>query len=301
MLDEIFQILIRSGSVLWELLPYILGGILLSEILKYTPWTSFVRRAVSRSPIVSIFIASIIGVISPLCTYGTIPLIIHLYRDKVPLAPLLTFLSASSLMNPQLFLITWGGLGIELALIRLAGVLIFTLLLGFAISFYKDKLFSKNKSIANKKIEEKPICKKDVKKFSIKSFLKDYYSTLEFIGYYIILGILLSVILDSLVPLSMIFELTRGNEWINIIAASLLGIPLYACGGAAIPVVQVLLENGISTGAVIGFLIVGPGTRILPILALRSFLSKRSLAWYVAILLLYSIILGLIINIFVGV
>jgi uncharacterized membrane protein YraQ (UPF0718 family) len=44
------------------------------------------------------------------------------------------------------------------------------------------------------------------------------------------------------------------------------------------------------------FLIVGPGTRIIPLLALGSFLSKKMLAYYVSALLLFSIVSGMLIN-----
>ena len=44
------------------------------------------------------------------------------------------------------------------------------------------------------------------------------------------------------------------------------------------------------------FLIVGPGTRITPLLALGRFLSKKMLAYYVIALLLFSIVSGMLIN-----
>jgi uncharacterized membrane protein YraQ (UPF0718 family) len=297
MFQVVTEVLVKSGYLLWSYLPYILIGILIAEILKYTPWANYVKKAVSGAPIVSILVASILGIISPLCTVGTIPLIIDLYRKKVPLAPLLTFLSASSLMNPQLFLMTWAGLGIELTLMRLGGVIMFTLLLGTLVLFVEKKVTVR---FTNKKFG-KTCDSKRITKFVWKDFVKSFYKNFEFIGFYIILGIVLSVLIETLIPLSSIFELTQGIEWINVIAASFLGIPLYACGGATIPVVNVLLENGISPGAAIGFLIVGPGTRIAPLLALGSFLSRRTLGYYVVILLLYSIVLGLIANGIMGI
>lgn len=300
MIQRVIEILVASGQLLWTYLPYILLGVLISEILKYTHWDKIIKKAVSRSPALSIVIASILGIVSPLCTIGTIPIVINLYRNKVSLSPLLTFLSASSLMNPQLFLITWAGLGIELALIRLIGVIIFTLLLGYIISLSEKKLL-RSKRIVNSKIKDKCDVNSKKQKFNLKTFTKSYYNNLEHIGFYIVLGILISVVFETFIPLSMIFEITKGIEWINVIAASFLGIPLYVCGGATIPLINVLLENGISAGAAIGFLIVGPGTRITALVALGSFLSKKTIGYYVVALLLYSIVLGLSINWFLGV
>jgi uncharacterized membrane protein YraQ (UPF0718 family) len=300
MLSEILFILQRSGYLLLEFLPYILAGILLAEILKYTPWTKFVQKAVSKSPKVSIIIASFIGIISPLCTYGTIPIVIDLYKNKVPLAPLLTFLSASALMNPQLFIITWGGLGLEFSLLRIFGVVIFTLILGFALIFIEKRYLRNSDKSINKKFTRQQSTEKNWKDFNLKEFSMSFYNTFVFIGFYILIGILISVIIETFVPLSQIFEMTEGVGWINVIAASILGIPLYACGGATIPLISVLLENGVSFGAAMGFLIVGPGTRITPLLALGSFLSKRTLVYYCFSLLIFSIFFGLLINSFLG-
>ena len=58
-------------------------GILLAGILKYTPWTRLVREAMSSTPVLSIMISSLFGVLSPLCTYGTIPIVIPLYREWI--------------------------------------------------------------------------------------------------------------------------------------------------------------------------------------------------------------------------
>jgi len=300
MISNIMFILVRSGYLFLEFLPYILVGILLAELLKYTPWAKYVQKAVSRSPKVSIIIASVIGIISPLCTYGTIPIVIDLYKNKVPLAPLLTFLSASSLMNPQLFLMTWGGLGLEFSLLRILGVVIFTLILGYALVFFEKKILKKTDETINKKFTLKQSTEKQWNDFNLKEFSLSLYNNFIFIGLYIIIGILLSVIVETFIPLSLIFEMTEGVGWVNVIAASILGIPLYACGGATIPLISVLLENGVSFGAAMGFLIVGPGTRITPLLALGSFLSKRTLLYYCCSLILFSILFGLLINRFFG-
>lgn len=300
MLYEISFILQRTGYLLLEFLPYILAGILLAEILKYTPWTKFVKKAVTRSPKISIILASLIGIASPLCTYGTIPIVIDLYKNKVPLAPLLTFLSASALMNPQLFIITWGGLGLEFSLLRITGVIIFTLILGFALIIIEKKYMKNSNEPINKKFTRQQSTEKKWEYFEIKEFSISFYNTFIFIGFYILIGILLSVVIETFIPLSQIFEMTKGVGWVNVIAASILGIPLYACGGATIPLISVLLENGVSFGAAMGFLIVGPGTRITPLLALGSFLSKRTLIYYCCSLLIFSIIFGILINIFLG-
>jgi uncharacterized membrane protein YraQ (UPF0718 family) len=290
---SVFQ---KSGAILLDLLPYIVLGVLLAEILKYTPWTRLVRKAMQNTPVLSILISSVIGMFSPLCTYGTIPIVIQLYRGGVSLAPLLTFLSASSLMNPQLFLITWGGLGTGFAFFRLVCALMFSLMLGAAVFFLEKRFLNTSEQAVNPRFTRTESTEKDIRSFQLTGFLRSSYSNLEFVGVYVVGGVVLSGLLEAFVPVASLLSSTNGSAWIDIIAMSVLGIPLYACGGAVIPLVDTLLESGLSVGAAMAFLIVGPGTRITPLLALGSFLSRRMLAYYVGALLVFSIVAGMLIN-----
>ena len=105
----------KAGHTLWQLVPYVVSGVILGEILKFTSWTKLIYRGISKSPLFSVVVAAIVGMVSPLCTYGTIPVVLQLFRVGIHISPLATFLATSSLMNPQLFIITWGGLGPELS------------------------------------------------------------------------------------------------------------------------------------------------------------------------------------------
>jgi uncharacterized membrane protein YraQ (UPF0718 family) len=286
----------KSWGLLLELLPYILLGVLLAEILKYTPWTRLVRDGMSSAPAVSILMSSLIGVLSPLTTYGTVPIIIQLYRGGVSLAPLLTFLSASSLMNPQLFIITWGGLGAVIAVFRLASILVFSLMLGGVVFYLENRILKISELTINQRFTRNENTKTDVRSFNIREFFQSAYRNLEFVGFYVVIGILLSALLETYIPISPILNTSNRSGFVDVLAMSVLGIPLYACGGAVIPLIETLLESGMSVGGAMAFLIVGPGTRITPLLALGSFLSRRMLVYYVAALMAFAMAAGMLIN-----
>ena len=79
------------------------------------------------------------GVISILCIYGTVPLVLMLQGKGFPLAPLVTFLIGSSSLNPQLFFITTGGINFEMALVRLGTVMLFSILAGLITIHIPEK------------------------------------------------------------------------------------------------------------------------------------------------------------------
>ena len=62
--------------------------------------------------------ASLMGALSPFCSCGVIPLIAALLASGVPLAPVMAFWLASPLMDPSMFLITTGVLGLQFAIAK---------------------------------------------------------------------------------------------------------------------------------------------------------------------------------------
>ena len=287
--NVLLLILRTSAGTTWRLAPYVVLGVLLSEGLRYTPAAALLGRICRQRPAVAVPLSAMLGIVSPLCTYGTVPLVLHLLRSGVPVAPLATFLSASSLMNPQLFLITWGGLGPKMAVARLVVVFGFGLLVGGALHVLPPHL------------SVQPLLQRDHREhgkhghpFKLKAFAVDSFRTLEFVGFYVLLGVLIGAAIEVLVPGRWIFLIFGTGGWVQILVAALFGLPLYACGGGTIPVVEALLGQGMAKGAALAFLIAGPATRIPPLMALATIVRPVLIVLYVIVLLAYSVVAGLL-------
>lgn len=291
LVNTAYLILRSAGQTLLDLLPYIVTGVIIGELLKSNRWSKYIYSIAKRSNFFSVILASLLGIVSPLCTYGTIPIIIGLFQNKVKLSILMTFLCTSSLMNPQLFVMTWGGISPEMALFRTGYVLIFGILVGFLVDLLPKSL------ILNKKIDiSTNKCKNsETKNQNIKSFIKKTWESLQFVGYYIVIGVILGSLIEIVIPgawLNYVFQL---NEYISVIAASLLGIPLYACGGGTIPLVNSLMVEGMSMGAALSFFLVGSATRVSPLMALAAILKPVAIGAYVALIVVFSVIAGILI------
>jgi len=278
-----------AGANTWQYLPYVVLGVLVSEGLRYTSVSPFLERGCRSHPMVAIPLSALLGIVSPLCTYGTVPVVLQLLRAGVPVAPLATFLSASSLMNPQLMVLTWGGLGPKMTLARLVTVLVFGIVLG-AITHILPTRFSVQPGIH----EEGEHCEKARPKLTLKGFARNSVKTLEYVGFYVVLGVLLSAIIEVLVPGQWIMAVFGGGGWYRILLAALLGVPLSACGGGVIPLVQGLMQQGMAPGAALAFLIAGPATRIPPLMALAAILRPVYVIGYVIFLIAYCVIAGLV-------
>ena len=244
----------------------------------------------------SLILATLTGAASPLCTYGTVPVLVQLLRHGVSPAPLLTFLVASSLMNPQLFILMLGGLGLEMALAQLLSVFILSLTVGTIAGRWPPlTLLNQRTLIANPTSNERvnPITDSV---FSWSRFLSQVVSLTESVGLYFVAGVLIAAAIQVFVPPAWVVRLLGKEHWYSVLVAGSLGVPFYACGGGAIPWIKVLLEEGMSRGAALAFFLAGPATRVTALAALATVLSRRALVLYVAFVLLGATGLGYFFN-----
>lgn len=81
--------------------------------------------------------------------------------------------------------------------------------------------------------------------------------------------------------------------------AATIGVPLYACGGGTIPLLQAWLYDGMSMGSAAAFMVTGPATKITNLGAVKIVLGVKRFVSYLAFVMLYSLIIGFVVNLVV--
>ena len=291
--DQILAVLQISGRTVVGLFPYVAVGIVLGEILRLVPWKRWISAGSTKFRLVSIVVCAVLGMISPLCTYGTVPLVLTFFQAGFPLPPLVTFLAVSSLMNPQLFLMTWFWIGPEMAVIRAGSVLVLGILLGLFLLRLPQKWIL-NPGIFLKHPDPSESGEDCPKKLRPREFLRNVWGSLQFVGFYVIIGILLGSVVEVFVPGRWLTALFKPGQTSSVLMAALLGVPLYPCGGGTIPLVRSMMLKGMSKGSALAFFIVGPATRVTPLMALATVLRPLFIALYIFSLIGYSIVAGIL-------
>lgn len=88
-----------------------------------------------------------------------------------------------------------------------------------------------------------------------------------------------------------------GNEAFAVLMAATIGVPLYACGGGTIPLLQAWLMDGMSLGSAAAFMITGPATKITNLGALKIVLGIKRFALYLVYVMMFSFLSGLVVNV----
>ena len=295
------DILRREFVYLWyyftiqleQILPYwILGMVLgsaVSVFLKDRIHGAFRSLNDKKLGILGIPIASALGIASPLCMYGTIPIAASFSKSGVKDDWLAAFMMSSVLLNPQLIIYS-AALGQTALIVRIVSCFLCGALAGLLIrAFYNKKAFFDFKGF------EEPVSH-DTDPNIFLRYLKNLWRNVRATGLYFLAGILLSTLFQRYVPQETMTALFGGSEAWGVLMAATIGVPLYACGGGTIPLLQQWLWDGMSMGGAAAFMITGPATKITNLGALKIVLGLKRFILYIVYVMLFALVTGLITN-----
>jgi uncharacterized membrane protein YraQ (UPF0718 family) len=236
-LSTLLLILVTAADAVLRLWPYVVGGILLAALLSRLRWRrSWSVPAWLPRPLV-MPLAAFLGVASPLPTLGIVPLVLQLGGRGLGASTSLAFLLASSLLNPQLFVLTVGALGISFALAQVGAVLVLSITLG--------SLFGNQLPLAESGAEPghpSPAAPRG----------PDLVSLAGHIGLYFLLGVTAGAALQVLLPQLGLLQWLGDRGWLSTPILGWLGAPFYTCGGSAVPLAGSLARAGLSQGTLLG-------------------------------------------------
>ncbi len=243
------------------------------------------------SSIIGITFASMLGVASPLCMYGTIPIAASFSKGGIRDEWLASFMMSSILLNPQLIIYS-AALGLKVLVIRIVTCFLCGIAAGLAIRFFfKEKNFFRFEEFGEPR-------SRDTDPNVVIRLLKNLFRNFKATGLYFLIGIILSAIFQRYVPQETVTLLFGGNEAWGVLMASTVGVPLYVCGGGTIPILKTWLASGMSLGSAAAFMITGPATKITNLGALKIVLGIKHFLLYWAFVIIYACLTGILINVF---
>ena len=299
-----FDILYREFVYLWyyfevqlrQILPYwalgIVIGSFVSVFCKDKIHSLFVSIQEKHLGIIGLIPASILGILSPLCMYGTIPIAASFSQKGMKDDYLAAFMMSSVLLNPQL-LIYSSALGRTAISIRFISCFLCGIAAGLLVRiFYKDKNFFNFKGFSERS-------SRDTDPNMFIRFLKNIGRNIKATGLWFLIGILLTALYQIHIPQEAFANLFVNNRGFGVLMAATIGVPLYVCGGGTIPLLQEWLASGMSMGAAASFMITGPSTKITNLSALKIVLGAKNFVLYIAFVIVFSLWTGFIVNIII--
>ncbi|MBO9406293.1 permease [Shimia sp. R9_1] len=293
---------IFTKNALLHTAPFILFAVFAIGYLKATGAENLLAKAFEGRETRMIFFAALLGGLSPFCSCEVIPFIAALLAVGAPLSAVMAFWLASPLMDPAMFAITSGTLGYEFAIAKALSAIGLGLLGGFGTMVLKST------PVFTDPLREKPQvggCCGVQKPFSGKPEWKFWQdadrrvtfreTTLEN-GLFLLKWLLLAYVIEAMmihyVPAEWIAGILGGEGFMPILLGALVGAPAYLNGYAAVPLVAGLVEQGMSNGAAMSFVIAGGVSCIPAAIAVWALVKPRVFAAYFGYAMLGALIAG---------
>ena len=234
--------------------------------------------------------ASLIGIASPLCMYGTIPIAASFSQKGMRDDYLAAFMMSSVLLNPQLLMYS-AALGSFALCVRLMSCFLCGTAAGLLVRFcFKGRGFFNFEGFSER-------ASRDTHPNPFIRLLKNIGRNIRATGPYFLLGILLSALFQRYVPSEAFADLFVNNRGFGLLMAATVGVPLYACGGGTIPLLQQWLASGMSMGSASAFMITGPATKITNLGALKIVLGIKHFIYYLLFVTAFALLSGFAVNI----
>ena len=296
-------VLNREGIYLWyyfsiqleQILPFWVLGMLIgsavSVFFKDGIHRSLARLSSADLGLGGVVLASALGIASPLCMYGTIPIAASFAKSGVREDWLAAFMMSSVLLNPQLIIYS-AALGTWPLLIRVASCFLCGIGAGLLVH-----LFYRQRNYFTFTVFSEPENHDTEPKLWLR-YLYNLGRNFKATGWYFFLGLVLAALFQRYVAAGMVQGLFGGRSVLGVFLAATIGVPLYTCGGGTIPLLQQWLYNGMGLGSAAAFMVTGPATKITNLGALKIVLGMRGFCLYLAYVMAFSFLTGLAVNLF---
>jgi hypothetical protein len=299
-----------TAASIVEVAPFLILSITIAAYAGATGADGLIARAFTGAPAAMIVVAALAGGLSPFCSCGVIPLIAALLAMGVPLSAVMAFWLASPVIDPSMFVLTSGVLGLDFALAKTAAAIGLGLFGGFTVHLMAGTAaFAEplregvgNGGCGGAKVR---VAKPVVWRFwregeRLAKFRREAVKTALFLAKWLALAFLLESLMLAWLPADLVSRAVGGEGLSPIAIATLVGVPAYLNGYAALPLVGGLIEQGMAPGAGLAFLVAGGVTSLPAAIAVWALVKPRVFLAYIAFALAGSFAAGLLFQLAVG-
>ncbi len=284
--------------------PFIIFAVLAVGYLKATGAENLVAKAFEGNPVRMIVFAALLGGLSPFCSCEVIPFIAALLAVGAPLSAVMAFWLASPLMDPAMFLITWGEIGIGFTIAKTIAAISIGLMGGFiTLMLARSPVFADP-------LRERPKvggCCGVKKPFSgtpewrfwsdpdrTTIFRHTIVVNAVFLLKWLTLAYTVEALMVRYIPAETISTVLGGEGLGTVLLGAIVGMPAYLNGYAAAGLVGGLLDQGMAAGAAMSFMLAGGVSSIPAAMAVWALVKPRVFAAYLGIALVGAVEWGMI-------
>ena len=282
-----------------ESAPWLLMGFSVAGLMKAFVPSQVLAKHLGEPGLLATVKAALLGAPLPLCSCGVIPAALVLRRSGASKAATTSFLISTPETGVDSVTVSYAMMGPFMAIIRPIAAISTAITAGLLVGSDKnDHALQSSEPVqsccASKTAEPEPepasaesccskVSEENRAADSIGNRLRDsmkftFVDLIRDISLWLMIGLGIAALVKTYVPTEFLTQ--WGDGFMAFVVMALIGVPMYICALASTPIAAGLLFSGVSPGATLVFMLVGPATNIATIGLVRNELGTRALVAY---------------------
>ncbi len=275
--------------------PFLVGSAVIASLLKLYMGRFDIAGFLRRHRNAGVVIATGAAVTTPLCSCGTMAVILGMMAGSMPWAPIVAFMVSSPLTSPEELVFSAGLFGWNFASAFFISSILLGLVGGGLAYLLESRGWLKNQArfipiSGGSGLAEVATPAPTTSRWT--EFGKEMWSTGKRLALYFFGFATIGYLLNNLIPSAWVTSLFGQGHVYGVPLAAVLGIPFYFNTEASMPLARSLLDASMSHGAVLAFLITGSGTSIGAIAGALTIARWRVIGLVLGTLLVGAVAFG---------
>ena len=292
----LYEIMEASWQLALQMAPYLALGFMVAGALHAFLPVRLVARYLGGETPGSVLRAVFVGIPLPLCSCGVLPVAASLRRAGAGKAPTLAFLVTTPVTGVDSIMATFALLGLPFTLLRMAASLIIGLVVGILVpgwvSVSDDREITEKRETESSTDEGPARATGPLKR--VRMMLEHaLFDVMEGLSGSLIGGLVIAGLITVLLPPETVEQYVGGGVY-GILAATIIGIPLYVCATGSVPIAAVMILKGFTPGAALAFLIAGPATNAVALATVRKILGSKAMFLYLGTIFAGAVSFGMV-------
>ncbi len=291
--DYGLRIVQNFWDILLEMSPYLIFGFFVSGILSVVISKKWISRHLGGNNIVSTVKASLFGIPLPLCSCGIIPVSMSMNKQGASKGSTVSFLISTPQTGMDSIFVSYSLLGPIFAVVRPIVAFITGIIGGFLTALFSQSNEGKQEQFDDNEPKE---TNNNQKKWLTPAMKYGFITLPKDISKSLLIGLLLAGFITALIPENFFAEYL-GTGILSKLTMIILGIPVYVCATASVPIAAAMILKGLSPGAALIFLMTGPATNAAAIVTIWQQLGKLPATIYLLSVAGASLVFGILLDI----
>ena len=263
-----------------ESAPWLLMGFTVAGIMKVFIPSELLAKHLGEPGLMATVKAALLGAPLPLCSCGVIPAALGLRRSGASKAATTSFLISTPETGVDSVTVSYAMLGPFMAVIRPIAAISTAITAGLLVGKDTDEPIStapiKSCCAVNSPTDANQ--QESLQSRLKASFQFTFVDLIRDISLWLLIGLGMAALVKAYIPTEFLAQ--WGDGFMAFVVMALIGVPMYICALASTPIAAGLLFSGVSPGATLVFMLVGPATNIASIGLVKRELGNRALAAY---------------------